>query len=231
MWIRKLVAAFFLFAPLLFGEPQDTVGSIRGSVIHPLTMSGISDVRVQICPSLTPECTKPLATSTDGDGRFLFQGVKADSYVLTATRIGYTAPTPIEKPEIVTLTVTLNLDRPDVVLQPLHMVRSAAMNGTVLNAQGRPVPDAVVGAIVREDPRDQAGMVITARSTNDRGEYRLFGLPPGRYYVMATSVVSLRIFHPSAFELADATEIVVTEGQDINGISIIARSKPREATK
>jgi hypothetical protein len=55
----------------------------------------------------------------------------------------------------------------------------------------------------------------------------LFDLPPGRYYVMASYVASLKIFHPSAFEIADATEIVVTEGQGINGINVISRSRPR----
>jgi hypothetical protein len=189
-------------------------------------MAGISDVSVQICPSLTPECSRPLTASTDGDGRFLFQEVKPGSYFLTATRNGYTGPTPIQKPETVELNVTLNLDRPDVVLQPLHMVRSATMSGTILNAQGRPIPDAVVAAIVK-DPADPAGMVVSSRSANDRGEYRLFDLPPGRYYVMASSVASLKIFHPSAFEIADATEIVVTEGQGINGINVISRSRPR----
>lgn len=69
-----------------------------------------------------------------------------------------------------------------------NLPRGAAIEGHILDELGEPVADVMVMAM-----RDQffAGRrrltnVTRVAMTNDRGEFRLFGIPPGQYYVSAT---------------------------------------------
>lgn len=84
----------------------------------------------------------------------------------------------------------------------------------------------------------------SARSTDDRGEYRLFGLPPGEYYVG----VGVEVFHPkadvlnafrntalnaalqipqtffpNAASMSEAVSVTVREGEEVTGIDIVTR--------
>ncbi|MBI3490892.1 MAG: carboxypeptidase regulatory-like domain-containing protein [Acidobacteria bacterium] len=58
------------------------------------------------------------------------------------------------------------------------------INGTVLNAQGLPVPDYTILAFPTDSSlwRPQARQIMTARP-DQTGKYRIRGLPPGDYYL------------------------------------------------
>jgi protocatechuate 3,4-dioxygenase beta subunit len=63
----------------------------------------------------------------------------------------------------------------------IAMWRTLAIAGTVLNDAGEPLANVRVQA--RRIVRGRALSGPTARTTDDRGAFRIFGLPPGRYRV------------------------------------------------
>ena len=136
---------------------------------------------------------------TDDDGRFVFEGLVAGEYAITATRAAflpaeYGARRPGRLPS--RLSVAAGAVINDVTL---YMARGAAIEGTVRDVKGEPVANA--GVIVAP-PGGISSMATVLGSpwlTDDRGVYRAFGLAPGPYIVMATPTVVRRgeIVQPS----------------------------------
>ncbi|MGH9817823.1 MAG: carboxypeptidase regulatory-like domain-containing protein, partial [Candidatus Acidiferrales bacterium] len=68
-----------------------------------------------------------------------------------------------------------------------RMIPAAAVAGRVFDEDGEPVPYVAVQVLRHSYVRGQRQLIPAgSASTNDLGEFRIFGLPPGRYYVSAT---------------------------------------------
>ncbi len=118
-------------------------------------------------------------------------------------------------------------------------VRGGVITGRVSESGGRPLPNEFVNL----QRLDQAGKPLPAdfgsqwseRLTDDRGIYRLFGIPAGRYVVSAGSGRGARDgnrqgysgsqymlrFHPDAAEQAQAKVLEVTEGGELTDINLL----------
>jgi hypothetical protein len=124
---------------------------------------------------------------TGTDGRFTFMNVPAGAYDLAATRppflpARYGATLPGGKG--ITLVLT---DAARVTDTRLTLVRGAVIAGRVTDERG----DASSGIVVRLSRRTGGAngtafeRVDSYANTDDRGEYRIFGLAPGEYLVTA----------------------------------------------
>jgi hypothetical protein len=123
------------------------------------------------------------------------------------------------------------------------MVRGATVNGRVRDANGQPIPNLNVAAyqVGYRDGRETLS-VVTSKMTDDRGEYRIFWVAPGEYYVaaapnvdrlaLAAAVVAAgrslpprqeslpRTFYPSAADARSASHLTIAEGAEVTGIDI-----------
>lgn len=107
-------------------------------------------------------------TLTDDRGSFAVAVPAASTYRLRVTKAGYAA---------IAATVPAASSAQSVALA---MVRGAAIGGRVVDVAGEPVAGISVGA--RLDG-DAPGVPAFVTETDDRGEFRLGGLPAGRYAV------------------------------------------------
>lgn len=118
------------------------------------------------------------------------------------------------------------------------LVPGGVITGKVKDPEGEPV----IGETVNIHPVSPLGSRVehtmmmrvfsTHNSTDDRGIYRVFGLPPGKYQVsvgrsdrgsgMGNSREYYKeTFYPSVSEAAKATVIEVTEGSETDDINIV----------
>ncbi len=113
---------------------------------------------------------------TEDDGKFAFQNVRPGPYRLAVTHAGYFRPP---------MLVRVAAGEPVKDVQ-LSMSPTGAIAGRIFDSNGEPLGNADVQALRASYARGiRSLMPVQSVQTNDLGEYRLFWLPPGRYYVMA----------------------------------------------
>lgn len=182
------------------------------------------------------ELKNVLRMKTGEDGRFRFEKVKAGRYILGAITPGFVAPNDSRfggpQGKAITIAEGENADSIEIPLQ-----FGGVITGRVVDSQGNPVIGEGIslsrlnaqGKPDSQWPRPNGGMY----STDDRGIYRLYGLPAGRYLVSigfaqvpnSLMMTSLRVFypktyHPDVIEEAKAKIVDVREGAETTGVDI-----------
>jgi len=122
------------------------------------------------------ENSRTFTTVASDAGKFIFRGVPAGKYELTVTRPGY-----VQSDQSLTLE---DDPRPRSVIVALNP--TGAISGRIFDEFGEPVIGAEVRAMKSFYQRGRRILVpMQSAVTDDRGEYRLFWLSPGRYFVSA----------------------------------------------
>jgi hypothetical protein len=164
--------------------PGATVSLTGGA---PAPSSTISD---NVAPgNATSTFVSPRRVFADGQGRFTFGNLPAGSYSITATAPGYqpgaAGRSHADGPAV---PVVLVADQKLGTVR-ISMWKYAAVSGTVTDEGGDPVVNTVVVVL-----RKYGARFILAQSarTDDRGVYRIAGLPPGDIVVsVPTSMTTL----------------------------------------
>ena len=130
----------------------------------------------------------PKAATTDNEGRYEFTGLPAGRYTISATKSGYVTVNfgqtrPFESGKPIELSDTQQIDRADIT-----MPRGSVIAGRIVDEFGEAVADVSVSAMRSTWSNGRRRLQATGRTatTNDLGQYRIYGLPPGEYYVSAT---------------------------------------------
>jgi hypothetical protein len=176
--ITSLVTLMIL---LFQGAPAQTA-SIQGRVAATSPQNALSKVSVELLRVGTPGA--PLITSTSEDGRFAFTDLVPGQYRLTATRSGYVPGEYGQRKSGgpgLPIVLASGQQLRDV---QMSLTLSASISGRILFRTGKPVVNAEVMAMKAsfQDGRRVLTLVQSAR-TNDLGEYRLYWLTPGKYYI------------------------------------------------
>jgi hypothetical protein len=130
----------------------------------------------------------------------------------------------------------------------LSTSRVPTISGSIFNALGEPVAAADVRAYrVRYTPAGRKFTFAKNALTNDFGEYRLFGLDPGEYYVsasygeLAAQAPGVRLtpnlpkpdeglttmYFPGVLTPYEAATVHPAAGVDVNSINIVLKDIPR----
>jgi uncharacterized protein (DUF2141 family) len=140
---------------------------------------------------------------SDDNGAFVFTDLPAGRFTLTASRSAfipssYGARTPGQPGTRLSLAYGQHVT--DVLIR---VARGAVLSGTVRNEIGEPLPNVIVAFSGTQtlDPRsgvsdrdaDDCNRLCGSVITDDRGIYRVFGLPAGSYIVAAFYDVSARV--------------------------------------
>jgi hypothetical protein len=173
------------------GSPATAI--VSGVVVDGVTSRPIAGAIVYLGHGTRGPAGTPGRQLTDRRGRFVFVDVPASSDLrLSASRPGYLdsgfSPLQIPGASPGTLSVGAGEWRRDL---RLALWRAAALEGTVRDEGGDPIAAVEVRAvaIVRVAGREHLAASLFT-TTDDRGRYRIGGLPPGRYLVVVPSVQS-----------------------------------------
>jgi hypothetical protein len=207
---------------------------IQGQVLNAATGDPIPNAYVALANGDNSPAGMPSMRS-DASGNFSFNRLPPGTYQFAVTRAGFLprAPGIAAAPGSErSITVTAGQVFRDVSLRlmPQGVIAGRILEGSV------PISNAIVMATRSSFLAGQQKLVLVKRTyTNDLGEYRLFGLPPGHYYVSvtyhggtapgspglaSTSTIQgpppkedyVNTFYPEALTLADAVPLEVTPG-------------------
>ncbi len=164
-------------------------------------------------------------TETDTDGRYEFGALQAGVYAISVNpAVGFVG---LAGPRQVVLT------EEGLVDVSIRLERTGAIEGQILDDNG----DAIVGVEVQAvrlwritNPM-QVSAAGQAATTNDLGRFRVFGLPAGDYYVIATQkqqFVTHRVpppwgypptYYPGSLSRESARIVAVHAGQDTGRVN------------
>jgi hypothetical protein len=176
-------------APASESKPED-LASIAGQVADAATGEPLRKVNVVLRSSdLNPNGGVPRSYggSSDSGGKFVINGVEPGRYRLTMSHAGYAngeygSTSPGRPGTIVSLGRAQKLTDLTVRMTPHGVV-----TGRIVDRDGDPLTGVTVQLMryMYVNGRRQLSYA-NGSSTNDLGEYRIFGIAPGRYYVSAT---------------------------------------------
>jgi hypothetical protein len=238
-------AALFLLlqAPT---QQQSPKASIEGFVLRAGTNEPIRAARITLTRAatpgtvinITPANAIPPVTS-DSQGRFLATGLEAGTYTLTAQRNGFARQTygerAVGRPGV-PLNVLAGQAVKDIVF---HLTPAGAISGRITDSTGEPLSSITVQLLQSRydgNGRRTFQQVGTGK-TDDRGEYRIYWITPGRYYVSASpnrsQLTPLQpstnevtdpgfavTFYPGTTDPASATSIELQPGEELNTIDL-----------
>jgi 5-hydroxyisourate hydrolase-like protein (transthyretin family) len=183
---------------------QSQAGSIEGQVLNASTGEPLRKAQVMLRRAeARPE--QPVGASTDAGGKFLLTNIEPGRYRVTADRTGFVRSeygARVSSMPGMTITVAPGQAVKGVEIK---LMPHAVISGRVLDEDGDPVANVNVQALRRQYARGRRQLMPTASvTTNDLGEYRLFGLAAGRYYVSARASGMMRMMSAAAFNAGSA---------------------------
>lgn len=167
------------------GRPAKTgTGRLRGRVVANDSGTPLRRAQVRISG---PDIGSKTAL-TDAQGRYEFRDLPAGRFNVSVSKSGFVAMQygqnrPFEPGRPIELAEAQVMDKADVSLP-----RGSVLAGRVVDEFGEPVADAEVIAMRMQFQNGKRRLMPSGRNaqTNDLGQFRLYGLPPGEYYVSAS---------------------------------------------
>jgi uncharacterized surface anchored protein len=232
--------ALLFIAALTWSLSQSTAqtnnGIIEGAVVRYGTTTGIANVEISLLLEganinrYFPEAV------TDANGHFVLRNVVPGKYTLRAARGGYVNPVPDGvrlRDGGTTKAITL-APLQHIKDANLSMVQGGVIAGRIVDANGRVVVAGSVSAI----PVAPSESRTISIETNDRGEYRIIGLEPGKYRVAhgaggspmasVSNPTNTRTYFPGTADPERAEILTVTEGEVLTAINL--QIQPPEKT-
>jgi protocatechuate 3,4-dioxygenase beta subunit len=213
-------------------EPRGTA-ILRGSIVAADNGSPIRRAQVRVS---APDARESRVAITDAQGRFEIKELPAGRYTLSASKGGFVAlqygqRRPTESGTPIELGDGQTIDKLSVALP-----RGSVLGGRITDEFGEPIANASVTALryvyAAGARRMQPAGQNARDTTDDQGHYRLFGLPPGDYYVSATLRTGIEAtdpsgetpgyastYFPGTSNVAEASRVTLAVGQENTSIN------------
>jgi hypothetical protein len=230
---------------------QSATATIEGFVVRAGTNEPISRARVTTLKMTGPGGApipqgprQPIpAVITDSQGHFVLRDLDPGSYSLTAQRNGFArqvygerAPGRPGTPLNIVTGQTLQ----DVVFR---LIPGGTISGRVSDTTGEPIAGMTVQLVKSLYDPDGKRTFQTAESarTDDRGEYRMYWITPGRYYLNVSPRPAFPIYptineviepgyvltyYPGTVDPSRAEAIDVKPGAELNAVDFTLDQKP-----
>jgi hypothetical protein len=262
----KLISTAILLALLQTPGPQ--TGGIEGVVMRAGTNEPLEGVELRIS-SVTPQPGDGPPPTTDREGRFSAAGLAPGRYLVMAVKSGFAAQFYGSKQTGITGLAGIGTREEDLAAAGalinvvpgqvvrnivIRMTASATVSGRVLGANGEPLVAMQVELLpVTFDASGRRNLIaLTQTDTDDRGEYRLFSVEPGRYYIAARwSPIAIArqevnselrtidaadsngqryepAYYPGSADLARASLVEVKAGDSLSSVDVVMRPPSRQ---
>ena len=244
IWILILVT-FACFPAIGIAQQTPPTGdsTIMGRVIYADTGRPVRRATVRLYTDMKRNPKR--ATAANVRGEFRFTDVAAGSYFVIAEAPGLLYPRSSFTINEFGIGSDTEVDHTRVAVDgknsarcEIRVVRAGSISGTISYADKEPVVNARIVLFRRKN-----GVVVPffseRQATNDRGMYRVEGLPDGEYFlgVVTGILTAVRIgrsdengipaaYYPGVVDLAEAKPIQIQSGSEVDGISISLDDEP-----
>lgn len=179
----SLTVAIIVCAAVLAGAqdsvPAPKTSSIAGTVIKEPGSQPLKKVLVQVVAEGQGES---YTASTDADGHFRVEGVVPGRYSIFLERTGFLEVNSRgRKSDVNVVTIQAGQSMEDLLFR---MLPTATITGRITDEDGDPMSGVRMFAL-RKKPGKSTREAASSNNTNDLGEYRLAGLFPGQYTILA----------------------------------------------
>lgn len=234
------LSTMILIASLAYGQAQDSAtGLLRGRVVNSVTGAPVKKAAISVLPrGPIRGPLPPLHTVTDEMGRFALARLPAIPYWVQVHHPNYPQHRQGLEGQQGTLTTVQEGSEKEITIP---LVPPGSISGKVTDQDGDPMS----GQVQLMEKQDRGPMPVHFATSDDRGIFRLFDIPAGRYYLQVRtnqqvaqprplmsreelqrqpgpSYVST--FYPNSNTLQGATPINLEPGALIEGIEM--RLKP-----
>ncbi|MGH9143902.1 MAG: carboxypeptidase regulatory-like domain-containing protein [Vicinamibacterales bacterium] len=219
--------------------PPAGTSTVRGHVFAADSGQPLRKAQVRLMSS---ELRENRLASTDVEGGYEFREVRAGRYNISANKgsyvgLSYGQERSTDAPKPIAI-----LDNQTVERMDFSLPRGGVITGRILDEYGEPMSDVQVAAEQYQVIQGQRRLVPNGRqgSTNDIGEFRLFGIAPGQYYLVATwrstnpmnnqdKVAYAPTYYPGTENAAQAQRVTLAAGQELS--DLVLQLKPLGATR
>jgi len=238
--MKSMIAVVLLIAglqglpPLVGPLIPDSTGIVTGIVRRAGTGQPLADATVVVVTSIESiDQAMTRATLTDSNGRFSVKGVVPGLYIVVVQCEGYFSlsnqiPAPVRATRDVGVNEGQQTDSGIFELTP-----GATITGRVVGPDGKPLTASPVQALRASYIRNRLAFTpVKIGATDDLGEYRLYWLPPGQYYIRAqyrSNSAEERydhVYFPGISEEDAAPHLTVNAGAELGGIDLRVPVKP-----
>jgi hypothetical protein len=205
--------------------------SIEGTVVN--DGNGLPLKRAHVLLRPEKAGASAIGVDTDDKGAFAVRDVDEGRYSLSASRDGYLTSTvcsmgAVRLPQIFSIGA-----KETIAGLTFRLLPFAVMAGRISFDDGEPAMNIRVEAYREYRNHLRHGYLLAASAaTNDRGEYRMFGLQPGSYIVAASERSAVpneqvheelryaTTFYVNSVKLSESVPVRLEYGQEIGGIDI-----------
>jgi Carboxypeptidase regulatory-like domain len=220
---------------------QDKLATVGGQVLRAGTNEPLRKARV-VLTNENDHTADPYVAITDAEGRFTIAAITPARYGMWAERDGYVPASYGEEKSGGSSSILLLQAGQKITDLLFRLKRFAAIAGRVIDEDGEPAQNVVVEAIARRSSRREGIDIAAQATTNDLGEYRIFDLRPGNYYVRASparngwSIIGrarldnstltsaggyVLIYYPNVSEISRASLIQLKAGDQTSGVDFM----------
>ena len=231
--------------------------TVSGRVVTAADGTPLKSSHVALIPENRTRESQVYAATSDSAGQFTIKDVPAGRYRFLATHTGY-----VEQPYQsngtdtgVVLALRAGQEVRDVLFR---MTLASVITGRVSDEDGEPALVQIVALRRPTDEEIEEREEFSSRSqellsagiaqADDRGQYRIFGLKPGEYYIKAVdqyepmwmamgSEWEVRealgsqyapIYYPGVTQMSQAEAVLLTPGEEAHGDFVMRRIKTVE---
>lgn len=229
----SLAALFCGLFVCALAQAADPTASLEGSVLNKITGAPVKHAHVMYIKVPGP-ASFPISTDTDADGRFAIP-LEAGDYRLWVERPGFARQAYGSRTPDGTGTVLSLAPGQQIRDITLRIVPLGAISGHVFDEDGEPMQGVGIQVLRFSYATGRRQLIsVAGSSSNDRGEYRAYSLPAGRYFLLATlrgaplSVPAeanalvpeiqepfASMYYPGVLDFASASQISLPEGGEL----------------
>ena len=232
---RPLALAVFLLAALSPARAQDPATAAKSSSIAGIVVKepGSEPLKKALVQVVAEGQGDSYTAATDSDGHFRIDNVTPGHYRVFIERSGFAGVNARGvKSDVNVVAIQAGRSVEDLVF---HMSPTAIVSGRVTDEDGDPMSGVRVLALRKKSGKSAREGIGTA-ATNDLGEYRLAGLFPGQYWILAMPPPDFRdyerqqksppgdnqpdtrymnTYYPGTYDATQASAVVLKAGDEM----------------